>query len=348
MPVDGPAWDGAVARVQALRAEDPDRAAMATRGAMLAAAHQSAALDGVVPVDPDGARSLVRGAASLASLDAEARAHVRANLDALELAREAGVSETAIRRIHDVACQPQLTHQVIVDGHVQDHVMAPGDYKHHPNHIRLDGGGWVATAPVALVGPEMARVVDVATGPAFAGLHPVVQAGWLHDALLHVQPFADGNGRVARALAGGVLLRAASVPLVPFDGDTDVLHAVVALVDLMAATDAGALDAWRARSAAADELRRQVVPALEAELRRPDPARRADVSRATVGADLIVRIPDVDVEEVLALDAHPLDEGPVSVTAREAGLRLVGGEPVEPWADRVAAVLALRVAAELE
>ncbi len=155
-----------------------------------------------------------QGRSTLASVDGDVRAHVRANLDALELARDAGVSEAAIRRIHDVACRPQLTHEVIVEGHVQDHVMAPGDYKHHPNHIRLDDGGWLATAPVALVPTEMAKLVELAASPAFAGLHPVAQAGWLHDAVLHVQPFADGNGRVARALAGGVLLRAASVPLV--------------------------------------------------------------------------------------------------------------------------------------
>ena len=348
MPVDRAAWEGALARIEALRADDPDRAAMVTRGAMLAAAYQSAALDGVVPVDDHVARSLVRGGASLASLGAQARAHVRANLDALALARGAGVSEVAIRRIHDVACRPQLTHQVLVEGHVQDHVMAPGDYKHHPNHLRLDDGGWVATAPVALVRPEMARLVEVAQSPGFAGLHPVAQAGWLHHAVLHVQPFADGNGRVARALAGGALLRAASVPLVIDGEQPDVLGAVVALVDLMASTDAGALEAWRARSAAADELRRQVVPALEAALRRPDPARRADVSRADVDADLVVRVPGIAVDEVLTIDAHPLDDGPVTVIAREAGLRLVAGEPVEPWAHRVVAVLALRVAAEME
>ena len=347
-PVDQPAWDDAVARIDALRADDPDRAGMVARGAMLAAAYQAAALDGVVPVDHDVARSLVRGGASLASLDGDARAHVRANLDALELAGGAGVSETTIRRIHEVACRPQLTHQVIVDGHAQDHVMAPGDYKHHPNHIRLDDGGWLATAPVALVRPEMARLVELAAGQQFAGMHPVAQARWLHDAVLHVQPFADGNGRVARALAGGVLLNAASVPLLEFDDDLDVLQAVVTVADLMATTDAGALDAWRARSAAAEDLRRQLVPALEEALRRPDPARRADVSDAEVEADLVVRVPGVDVDEVLSIDAHPLDDGPVSVTAREAGLRLAAGDPIEPWVDRVVAVLALRVAAERE
>lgn len=347
-PVDGAPWDGAVARIEALRADNPDRAAMVSRGAMLAAAYQSAALDAVVPCDHHVARSLVRGGASLASLDAQAQAHVRANLDALELARDAGVSEVAIRRIHDMACRPQLTHQVIVEGRVQDHVMAPGDYKHHPNHLRLDGGGWVATAPVALVRQEMAQLVEVAGSREFAALHPAAQATWLHNAVLHVQPFADGNGRVARALAGGVLLTAASVPLVVLDEPVDVLRAVVTVVDLMESADAGALDAWRARSEAAEELRRRLVPALEAALRRPDPARRADVSHATVSADLVVRVPGVDIDEVLTLDAHPLDDGPVSVAAREAGLRLVAGEPVEPWVGRVVTVLALRVAAETE
>ena len=345
IPVDRRAWADAVGRLEALRKDDPERAAMAVRGAMMAAAHQSAALDGVLPLDHDLARSLIRGRASLASVDGDAKAHVRANLDALELARDAGVTEAAIRRIHDAACRPQLTHQVIVDGHVQDHVMAPGDYKHHPNHIRFDDGGWRATAPVALVRPEMARLVELAGSPEFAARHPVAQAGWLHDTILHVQPFADGNGRVARALAGGVLLRTASVPLVVLHADGDLLHAVVALVDLMVSTDAGALDAWRARSAAADELRRQLVPVLEDALRRPDPARRADVSGATVDADLVVRVPGVEVEETITVDAHPLDDGPVSVTAREAALRLVAGDPVEPWVERVVAVLALRVAA---
>ena len=315
---------------------------------MLAAAYQSAAFDGVLPLDHGLARALIRGGASLASLDGDARAHVRANLVALDLARDAGVTEAAIRRIHDLACRPQMTHQVIVDGHVQDHVMAPGDYKHHPNHIRLDDGGWLPTAPVALVRTEMARLVELAGSADFAGLHPAAQAGWLHDAILHVQPFADGNGRVARALAGGVLLRSGSVPLVLLDADGDFLHAVVDLVDLMTSTDAGALDAWRSRSAAAAELRRQLVPALEQALRRPDPARRADVSGATVDTDLVVRVPGVGVEEIITVDAHPLDDGPVSATAREAGLRLVAGEPVEPWVDRVVVVLALRVAAETD
>ena len=316
---------------------------------MLAAAYESGALDGVHAGDRDVALALLRGEASLASMDEAVRAHVRANLDALELARDTTVSEATIRRVHEVACRPQVTHRVLVEGRAQDHVMAHGDYKHHPNHLRLDDGSWRATVPVAQLDAEMAHLLALAERAEVAGLHPVTQAAWLHDAVLHVQPFADGNGRVARALASGCLLRAGSVPLLVFDDHhVDVMGAVMHVVDLIEAADRGALQAWRARSAAAEELRGRAVPALERALRRHDPARRADVSAATVGPDLVVRVPGIDVEEVLIVDAHPLDDGPVSVRAHEASLRLVAGDEVEPWAERVAAVLALRVAAENE
>lgn len=346
--VDEAAWEAAIGRLGALGGGDPDRAAMVGRGALLAAAFQSAALDGVVAPDRELALSLPAGGSSLATLDAGARGHVRANLDALELAGRAGVSEATIRGVHAVACGPQPTHEVLVDDRVEDHVMAHGDYKHHPNHVRLAGGGWLATAPVALVGAEMDRLVSLAAGPAFAALHPVARAAWLHDAVLHVQPFADGNGRVARALAGGVLLRAAGVPLVVLDEPVDVLRCVVDLVDRMASANAGALDAWRRRSASAEELRRRLLPALQAALVRPDPGRRADVSRATVSYDLVVRVPGTEVGETLVIDAHPLDDGPLSVTATQAGARLVAGEPVEAWVEAVVRVLALRVAADAE
>jgi hypothetical protein len=314
---------------------------------MLAAAYQSGAIDGVHAGDRDVALALLRGEGSVASMDDAVRSHVRANLTALEQVRDSVVSESTIRRIHEVACGPQLTHRVVVEGRVQDHVMAHGDYKHHPNHLRLDDGTWQATVPVALLEAEMAHLLALAERAEVAGLHPVTQAAWLHDAVLHVQPFADGNGRVARALAGGVLLRAASVPLLVFDDHhVDVLQAVLDLVDLIEAADRSALGAWRARSADAEELRGRAVPALQRALQRHDPARRADLSAATIDDDLVVRVPGVDVDEVLVVDAHPLDDGPVSITAREAALRVVAGDDVDRWANRVASVLALRVAAE--
>ncbi|HJV08828.1 MAG TPA: Fic family protein [Acidimicrobiales bacterium] len=345
-PVDEPAWRAALDRLDGIRRQDPEWAELVAQGAQLAAAYQSGALDGAHAGDREVALALLRGEASLASMDEEVRAHVRANLEALELARTTAVWEGGLREVHQVACRPQLTHRVLVEGRAQDHVMAHGDYKHHPNHILLADGTWRATAPVAQLQAEMAHLLALAERAEVAGLHPLTHAAWLHDAVLHVQPFADGNGRVARALAGGVLLRAGAVPMVAFEQDVDVLGAVVDLVGLMETADRSALAGWQDRSKAAEDLRRRAVEALGPALRGDHGARRADVSGATIGDDLVVRIAGVDVDERLVVDAHPLDDGPVSITAREAALRLVADDDIERWADRVAATLALRVAAE--
>lgn len=43
---------------------------------------------------------------------------------------------------------------------------------------------------------------------------PEVEAAWLHQRFAQIHPFQDGNGRVARALASLVFLRAGWFPLV--------------------------------------------------------------------------------------------------------------------------------------
>lgn len=350
-PVDDGAWTTAVRRWQELRAGDPDRGDMLARGALLAAAYRSGALDGLYPADSGVAVALVRGEAVPADLDEAVRAHVEANHDALGLARDAPVSETSIRRIHDVACRPQLTHRVWVGDTLQDHVMAPGDYKHHPNHVRTASGEWRPTAPVALVRPEMARIVDIAAGPAFATLHPLAQAAWLHHALLHVQPFADGNGRVARALASGCLLRAASIPLVPFSDEEmedveAVQRAAHRLLDLLTEhRPSPALDRWRERAAAGRALRAELELAVRRALDRHDGGWGADLSAATVAPGEPLTVAVGPVVERLAVEAHPR----LVVTAEEARLRHEsGGDGLDAWLDRVVSTLALRVAADLD
>lgn len=325
--VDGSAFAAAVARVEAVRGEVGEVGEMVRRDVLLAAARRSA---------------------GLASL--EGPAHVRSNYEALLAARHHDrPSEGVIRRVHEVACRPQPTHRVAVNGRVQDHVLAAGDYKHHPNHLRLPSGEWLARAPVALVRSEMACLVEsTAATPDLPA-----RAQYLLQALVHVAPFEDGNGRAARALAGGLVLQVAPIPPL-FSATGGVTEGFLAAVEAFEAgcTDPGpaALARWRAESEAADRLRSALVPAaqraLERYTARPQGARRADLSGATVEPGAI-RSP-AGVEETLDVDAHPLDGGPVVVRAREAGLALEEGAPLDPWLDRVVAILALRVAAELE
>ena len=354
--VDHAAWDGAVERIRRLRAEDPDWGDMVARGALLAAAYRSGALDGLYDADHEATLALVHGETLPATLAEPVGDHVRANYDALCLAAGSGVSDASIRRIHEVASRPQLTHRVRVGEVLQDHVLGGGEYKHHPNHVLGADGRWQPTAPVAVVRAEMARVVEAATSATFGAVHPVARAAYLHDALLHVQPFADGNGRVARALAGACLLGAAGVPLLAVEpggaGVGPVERAVVALVDLLAGPGPpGALHDWRRRAEGGRALRAALVPAVERALARHQTNRwGADLSAATVtaGDEVTIVVPGT-VAERLTVDAHPLDGGPVAVVARKARLRHdTGSNGLDAWLDRVVSTLALRVAAELE
>lgn len=67
----------------------------------------------------------------------------------------------------------------------------------------------------------------------FAAARPVLQAAYAHHALTAIHPFADGNGRVARALASVFLYRAAGVPLVIFSDQQEQYW------DALADADAG-------------------------------------------------------------------------------------------------------------
>lgn len=335
-------------------------AEMVGRGLLLAAAHQSGALDGMHTGDAGVAMSLLRGS-GLAAVGEDARAHVRSNYEALLLARDATdgelASEAWIRRVHAVACRPQLTHPVRGEGGVHDHVLATGDFKHHPNHARSPSGAWVAHTPVARLSEEMAGFLEILQGATFAALPAVVRAAYAHHGLTHVAPFADGNGRVARALAGAHLLRDASVPFLVFadrstdyddataaaaGGDPAALVAFVserrrAVVDLLAAVradgpsspdEAAALRRWQTRAHAGAVVEALLPAAVERALDRH--RRRGDLGWLSPLTDvvvsdspLLVRAPTAGVEEAIVVDAHPLlDKGSIALRATEASLSI--------------------------
>jgi Fic family protein len=60
----------------------------------------------------------------------------------------------------------------------------------------------------------MARLVGELRSDAFLAANPVLQAAYAHYGLVVIHPFADGNGRVARALASAFTYRAISMPIV--------------------------------------------------------------------------------------------------------------------------------------
>jgi Fic family protein len=88
-----------------------------------------------------------------------------------------------------------------------------GDWKMQPNYPTKDGVIF-AYCPPEQVASEMDRLVEMHLKHINEGVAPEVQAAWLHHRFAQIHPFQDGNGRVCRALASMVLVRAGLFPLV--------------------------------------------------------------------------------------------------------------------------------------
>jgi Fic family protein len=134
---------------------------------------------------------------------------------ALSLATKAEpISEAAIRVLHEEVCKAQATYRVETAVGPQEQPLPKGQYKIHPNHVRTRKGEDHSYAPVDVTPAEMARLVRGLRSVPFLAAHPVLQAAYAHYALVVIHPFADGNGRVARALASAFTYRSISMPIV--------------------------------------------------------------------------------------------------------------------------------------
>jgi hypothetical protein len=65
-----------------------------------------------------------------------------------------------------------------------------------------------------VVQEAIGRLIELHEYHLTMGVCPEVEAAWLHHRFTQLQPFQDGNGRVARALATMTFLKAGYVPLV--------------------------------------------------------------------------------------------------------------------------------------
>jgi Fic family protein len=157
----------------------------------------------------------------------------------LDLATKAEpISEAAIRVLHEVVCRAQATYRVMTAVGPQEQELTKGRYKVLPNHVRTRDGVDHSYAPVDVTPPEMARLVGELRSEAFLAAHPVLQAAYAHYALVVIHPFADGNGRVARALASAFTYRAISMPIVILSEHKE------AYLDSLEAADKGDLQSF--------------------------------------------------------------------------------------------------------
>lgn len=244
LPVESAVYDGYAAMLDRLRAEtEPERLARAVRTATRLAAIDTGAIEGLYEVDRGFTMTVaVQSATWEAAIDAREPVVRRSFEDALRAydfvldiaTGRTEISEKAIKEIHALICASQDTYRVFTSLGWQERPLPRAEYKTLPNNpIRTATGRTHAYARPSDTPAEMARLVTELRSAGFQDAHPVLQAAYAHYAFVAIHPFADGNGRVARALASAYLYRRPGVPLVIFADQKDEY------LDALEAADSG-------------------------------------------------------------------------------------------------------------
>lgn len=124
------------------------------------------------------------------------------------------LSTSYIKELHAVMTQSQPTTEAFTPS--GDSVVIPllrGEWKVQPNFPSRNGVQ-IRYCPPEQTAPEIERLVSLHLQHEQSGVAPEVSAAWLHHRFTQIHPFQDGNGRVARALASLVLIKAGLFPLV--------------------------------------------------------------------------------------------------------------------------------------
>jgi Fic family protein len=227
--VDYAAWKQYLDEYNAVRAAaDPEVARSVERRIGREAAAETGAVENLYSLSAGQTRTIAVESPGWEQALGEERARalnaLNSQFEVYEYVKEAATEDrpmTAafVRELHTVVCRRQDTYTAhFNDGSgalpPMEVSLAKGKYKDLPNHVIRRDGTVVAYAPVTDTEPEMRRLMEEVNGEEFHQAHPVLQAAYVHHGLAHIHPFADGNGRVARALASFFSYRAIGLPLV--------------------------------------------------------------------------------------------------------------------------------------
>jgi Fic family protein len=120
-----------------------------------------------------------------------------------------------VKELHASLLRHQETIKVVDQfGEIFEKTLARGTYKTSPNNPTRPDGSIHEYCPPEHVASEMDRLIALRREHLMKGIPPDVEAAWLHHVFTQTHPFEDGNGRVARAIATLVFLKAGWFPLV--------------------------------------------------------------------------------------------------------------------------------------
>lgn len=120
-----------------------------------------------------------------------------------------------IKELHALLTRHQRTTEAIdALGRQVEVPLLSGAFKEQPNNPKRPDGRLHEYCPPEHVASEMDRLIKLHNKHQTENVPPEIEAAWLHHRFTQIHPFQDGNGRVVRALATLILLRAGWFPLV--------------------------------------------------------------------------------------------------------------------------------------
>lgn len=131
------------------------------------------------------------------------------------VAQRRELSSSYIKQLHQSLTRHQENVQAVNGlGRRIEVRLVRGDWKQSPNNPTRPNGTIYQYCPPEHVQSEIDRLLETHKQHSELGVPPEVEASWLHHRFTQIHPFQDGNGRIARALASLVFLRAGWFPLV--------------------------------------------------------------------------------------------------------------------------------------
>ncbi|KHJ39077.1 adenosine monophosphate-protein transferase SoFic [Pedobacter glucosidilyticus] len=128
--------------------------------------------------------------------------------------KESPLIEQKIKNLNEIILvRPFWKEAITPDGQNTRRLINIGNYKNHPNSVRLANGEiFHYTSPTDTPFEMQDLIKWYAEGE--DNLHPVKLAAMLHYKFVRIHPFDDGNGRVSRLLMNYVLLKHNYPPII--------------------------------------------------------------------------------------------------------------------------------------
>ena len=124
------------------------------------------------------------------------------------------LTETDIRNLNKIILvKPFYKEAITYDGQPTRRLIKIGDYKDHPNSVRLQNGEIHHYTSPQETEQKMREMMEWFIEN-MSSMPPIIIAAELHYRFVSIHPFDDGNGRIARLLVNYVLMQNDLPPLI--------------------------------------------------------------------------------------------------------------------------------------